>query len=755
MKNSYFKIFLFVLFVTAWLPSNALDVVLGNWHLDIDNVTGKANIYQSDVLLIANSQCSFIIAGKKYLQEQSVVQSVTQSDLTDAFGTGKLIQVKSCTPDSTLTITQRYYLYVNKDYILTDFTIESAQLLSTNYMSPVYSATSTSFLPATNNRTLFVPFDNDGWVRYNSINFGTPSTSYEVGALYNTITRQGFIIGSIEHSLWKTGIVTSTNSTNAIMSLEVHGGITSTVTHDVLPHGMVKGYSIKSPKIFIGYFSDWRTGLETYADANSIVAPRLTWNGEKPFGWNSWGALQTKLSFQNATEVSDYISTKLESNNFTNDSTVYIGLDSYWDNISYPNLVNFVHYCKARGQNAGIYWAPFVDWAKDPNRAVEGANGYYYRDIYLYANGKPQVIDGAYAIDPTHPASKLRAELFLNRFKSDGFKYLKLDFMTHGSLEADSHYDSTVYTGIQAYNQGMQYIVNYLGNSMYLNLSISPLFPSNYAHGRRIACDAYSSISDTEYTLNSLTYGWWLDHVYSYNDADNVVLNGVTEGENRARVTSSVITGIFIAGDDFSTTGPQIAKDRAALYLTNPEVNRISRLCKAFRPVESGNGQSAANMFMSQYADTIYVALFNYSINVEQTLLDFNRIGLNVGTTYELSELWGNTTSERSGSWTESLPRMDARIYKIYPKKDTETDQIKSNTDFSCYPNPCSGKLDLKMINDQKIKYISIYSLLGVMVRQFVDPSASIQLNDLKSGVYVLHATSLSGDIFTSSLVKN
>jgi alpha-galactosidase len=494
--------------------------------------------------------------------------------------------------------------------------------------------------------------------------------------------------------------------------------------------------------------------METYADVNAIVAPRLTWNVGKPFGWNSWGVLQTNLSFQNATEVSDYFSTELETNNFSNDSTVYIGLDSYWDNITYPNLVNFVNYCKARGQKAGIYWTPFVDWAKDPNRAVEGANGYYYRDIYLYANGKPQSVDGAYAIDPTHPASKLRAELYLNRFKSDGFKYIKLDFMTHGSLEADSHYDSTVYTGIQAYNQGMQHIVNYLGNSMYLNLSISPLFPANIANGRRIACDAYGSIADTEYTLNSLTYGWWLDHVYSYNDPDNIVLNGFTEGENRARITSSVITGIYNVSDDFSTTGPKTSKDRAALYITNPEVNRIARLCKSFMPVESGNGQSAANMFMSQYADTIYVALFNYSINVQQTLLDFNRNGLNIGTTYEVKELWGNTISERSNSWTESLPRMDARIYKIYPKKDTAISPVQSNPEFSFYPNPCSGKLDVKMINDQKIKNISIYSLLGVKVRQFFEPSTSLQLNDLKSGVYYIHATSHSGEIFTSSLVK-
>ena len=26
----------------------------------------------------------------------------------------------------------------------------------------------------------------------------------------------------------------------------------------------------------------------------------------------------------------------------------------------------------------------------------------------------------------------------------------------------------------------------------------------------------------TEYLLNSVTYGWWLDQVYDYNDADHI-----------------------------------------------------------------------------------------------------------------------------------------------------------------------------------------------------------------------------------------
>jgi len=326
--------------------------------------------------------------------------------------------------------------------------------------------------------------------------------------------------------------------------------------------------------------------------------------------------------------------------------------------------------------------------------------------------------------------------------------------MTHGSLEADKYYDPNVHTGIQAYNQGLQHLVNYLGNSMFLNFSIAPLFPSNYGNGRRIACDAYGSISDTEYTLNSLTYGWWLDHVYSFNDADNVVLNGFSTTENKARVTSSIITGIVCIGDDYSTTGPQNSKDRAAVYLTNPEINRIARQCKAFKPVEGGTGTAAADMFTYTLADTTYVATFNYTLYLKTNTYDFTRLGLVPGKNYIVKELWTNTTSNRSDSWSEITARRDVVVYKIYPGTDTGTTQVKSNSNFSIYPNPCSDNLEVKITNNQKIKDITIYSLVGIKVRQFAEPSAIIQLNDLRSGAYFISATSFSGDVYTSSLVK-
>ena len=66
------------------------------------------------------------------------------------------------------------------------------------------------------------------------------------------------------------------------------------------------------------------------------------------------------------------------------------------------------------------------------------------------------------------------------------------------------------------------------------------VFPAHYAQSRRIACDAWNKMKDTEYTLNALSYGWWQDKVYQFNDPDHIVLRDATDGENRARVTSGL-----------------------------------------------------------------------------------------------------------------------------------------------------------------------------------------------------------------------
>jgi alpha-galactosidase len=727
---------------------------LNQWELSFDGETGRTTLIQDGRTLVRESQARFRLGEQLVRLEELTGHEAEAFSIEDAFGTGRGLRITARTEDGGLTFTQTYRAYDQHPFLLTGFSLESAQELSSNHMAPVYSTRPQAILPPGSNTVLWVPYDNDKWVRYRTLDFGTTVTSYEVGAFFDPASRNGLVAGSVTHDTWKTGVLSTTGGNNSINSLEVFGGVTSYETRDVLPHGAVRGTRIESPLIFLGYYEDWRRGMEDYADANRISAPRLPWDQGKPFGWNSWGAIQTDLSYQNATEVAEYIAENLMPQGFLNDSTVYIGLDSYWDNITYSNLVRFARETKSRGQQPGIYWSPFVDWGRNPDRTVEGSTNVFYRDIYLYANGQPQEIATAYAIDPTHPASKRRMDLYLERFINQGFTYLKLDFLSHGALESDGYYNPDVTTGKQAYNEGMQYILDYLGDRMFINLSIAPLFPGGrYAHSRRIACDAYAGINDTEYTLNSLSYGWWLDRVYTYNDADNVVLTGVSLGENRARYTSSVITGIICVGDNFSSTGYPTAKQRAEEFFTNEEVNRVARNAKAFYPVEPARGGAAADMFVQTVEDTLYLAVYNYTTSHQSREIDLERIGLERGMTYTAHELWSDESEIVSGSLETTVPRRDVKFFKITRDFSSGTAGPQTS-DYRLFPNPARDFVRLSG-DLEEAREILLINPAGQVVRRF-DPALNrLTVGGLKPGVYILSVTTRDGSRHSLRFIKH
>lgn len=71
---------------------------------------------------------------------------------------------------------------------------------------------------------------------------------------------------------------------------------------------------------------------------------------------------------------------------------------------------------------------------------------------------------------------------------------IKLDFLGHGAIEADSFYDKTVTTGMQAFKKGMEFIVDQAGGQMLIYASICPnMATAPYVHMRRISCDSFNS----------------------------------------------------------------------------------------------------------------------------------------------------------------------------------------------------------------------------------------------------------------------
>ncbi|MCX2492165.1 alpha-galactosidase [Pedobacter sp. PF22-3] len=639
--------------------------------IDYNLKTGTFNVSESakQLLLKGFSQAEY--QKKLFSSKDYKVITYSKKTIHDGFGRG-FKHVFLLKQAGLPTMQQVFYTYNGKNYFMISLVLSGADLsinriipLNGNLIDQEYADVPTS---------LFVPFDNDTFISYNSIPLtaNIANSSAEVTSLYHNRSRKGFVIGSIEHGNWKTGVITAMDNTKKISVQAICGFTEESITRDKIPHGYLKGNSVGSAKVFFGAFDDWRLGMETYAKLNRISEPPilLKWKNATPVGWNSWGAMQEKITPEKANQVVGFFADSLKS--FRSGGTAYIDLDSYWDKLlkgglmgDYSKLKAFADYVKSKGLKPGIYWAPFVDWgfAGGGNRKAEGT-GYSFGEMWTKVANGYHDIDGARALDPTHPGTRQRIAAVIKKFKECGFEMIKIDFLGHAAIESDHFYDPKITTGMQAYKAGMEFLLKQLDDKMMVYAAISPnLASGRYVHVRRIACDAFKSIKDTEYTLNSVSNGWWQTYLYDYIDADHVVFSDQSDGENTARFLSAIVTGTCIIGDDFSLQGKWTGT--AKRLLNNTEVLKVLEDGKAFVPVEGNRGKSASPLFIKQTGNIKYLAIFNYSDQIKAFNIDFSRMGLKTNDIYKAENLINQKTADLKNNQMLSLAGKDAAIFKI------------------------------------------------------------------------------------------
>jgi len=217
---------------------------------------------------------------------------------------------------------------------------------------------------------------------------------------------------------------------------------------------------------------------------------------------------------------------------------------------------------------------------------------------------------------------------------------------------------------MQAYSMGMKLVDSVLDNSMLVYAAISPtMATAQYVHMRRIACDAFSAIDNTEYTMNSTGYGWWQSHLYNFVDADHVVFNKESEGANRARLASALVTGTLITGDDYSTFGPW--STAAKRLLQNNALLQVIKDGRSFRPIEANTDNKGVELFIKTVGQKTYLALFNYSNNPRNYSLPLSRLGFKKEKKISATELFSGAQRTWSGNIELTIPPSDAMIYVI------------------------------------------------------------------------------------------
>lgn len=661
----------------------------GYMRIEYDIASGEADIYERDskTPTFISVHADVVLENGSNVKSSELVRKdefITIEELDDGFGKGVKLTINNT--DGFVSILQNYYLYHDVGYILMEAVITSKQGVKTNNIAPISAGNgdlkgNVFSIDGEDIRFLFVPFDNDAFVRYESLPIIRARESYEVTTIFDNASRHGLVIGSVTHDTWKTGIKVSYGST-AVNGLRVFGGITSGYTRDALPHGYVSGNEVCSPKIFLGFYEDYRDGMEEYGEANTVISPPLAWDKGCPVGWNSWSAVATEISYDIYTDASDFIKEYLQENSFSQDGVVYINFDSFWDNLTETQLKQAAQYVIDNGHIPGIYTTPFVSWGDFVNyNIIPRTEGKYrWNDIVLkdFEGNELPLLDGGKSTDPTHPGSVMQIANQLKWFYEMGFRYVKLDFLSHGAREGD-FYNKEITTGIQAYNYGMQKIIEALEDEIknqefFISFSIAPIFPSQYGHSRRISCDVFGSIDNTEYMLNSLSYGWWMNNtIYRFTDPDHIVLYNsfnnskpTMMNEALSRYISAAIAGtIMLNSDDYRNEN---AAKRIKQILTNEEINAVAKKGVAFRPVEGNTDNRACDTFVKYDEDegAVYLAIFNFNSNERKDMtINFERIGLEAGKEYKLYDLWSKETVEAKDELTIRLDRAEPKLYKI------------------------------------------------------------------------------------------
>ena len=638
----------------------------------------------------------------------------TTEPISDEFGQGTAHRFHFINPTADqadkVSMQLTFFEYPDHPFVLTQLAlISQSGPIRSNHLEPVSTTVQWRMMTESdNNRMLKVPFDNDGFGRYHTYRLTTSMTSYEVASIYDGGNGFGAVYGSVDHDHWKSGICVDATGNASIKSLQLISGMSDTETRDNqpdyghLPHGKLVGDTVRSARFLIGFFDDWRVGMETFADACATVRPPMqNWTEGTPFGWQSWGVLAEKNSYEANIEISDYYAQVLQPGGFINSKgNIVMSLDAS-DGHSQAQKKDFIAHAKANGQMVGSYSTPFslwwdensintytVSWTKDGER-VTGV----MRDAVLKINGKPIKYDGAYCADPTHPVTKQSIVNFVRDRANEGVKWIKADFLNCGIIQADSYYKEGITTAVEAYNDGMRYLQQQCEKyGIFVALSIAPLFPHGYANSRRVACDTWGSIGHSEYCMNAISGGWWTDRLYQYNDPDHLVLIGAgdqmgnTIGENRARFTTGAVTGMMLVADNFSPSDQSgrgncaTSRQRAQQVMLNADVNRMADLGRSFRPLYGhkeydGQHDHAQSLFTLQADSFVYVAAFNYTASSTTYTIPLCHLGLaDSEELNEAKELWtGEAVSLQNRQFTIAVPAKDVRIVRLrlaHPQAD-------------------------------------------------------------------------------------
>lgn len=701
---------------------NGVRVSTANYLVLLNTQNGKIDFYFDKVANLKNTIAFFEAENQLIKSSGLPVHSVHITEVSDKIGEGQLVQFVH--RSDLFQLTQYITFYKNEPFFLISATAEKGgEIFESNHFSPLAITekdSGSAFIYGNEPRLMDMPFDNDNWTKLLAVNWKDPikkGTGYEFTALFDYDTHHGLVMGNLTHDFWKTGIQYSlSRQKGSIDSFIIYGGASTQDnkllkneyggydgTHDVVPHGSMKGATLFAPLIFLGADSNMTSAFVRYGKLNAAISGSLKWSKPAPFYWNSFG-VENVLGHQRVMmppAISGISGFLYSLKNFNSQHPV-LSIDSYDQEIYTTSVLKSIGtYIEKRNQQMGFYFIPFAIWTWKNNveKSKLQYTDYYIHDVSLKDNqGKTIVYKddefGAFPLDPTHPGTRQRIISELEKAKEIGAKFLKIDFLTAGALETPKHYNPEIRSGLQAYNFGMKMlkhlIDSILGPDIFITQAISPVFPSQYAHARFLSTDIYSHFRDdlsgyphyggTASSMITNSYlGWMQGTILPFTNLDVLVMNRfqknreLSERDIRVRLFSLITMGSILGdGSDYRN---RIAAERAEKYLNHKNVTDYFKNPQAFIPFKFADGLTEDQQLCFYLpGDTLLLSSFNFDLKKDYVQVLHKRlIGLMDGSDYLIIDfLTGEVVQKLDkniATFTWVTPKGDARLVKIIPEK--------------------------------------------------------------------------------------
>lgn len=423
------------------------------------------------------------------------------------------------------------------------------------------------------------------------------------------------------------------------------------------------GESLSSESLMIAAGSDYHAQLEQYGEAiRSLHHGRA--GAPTPIGWWSWTAYYFGISQATAGTNIEWLAENLKSLGYT-----YFHIDEGYQyargeyitpdaNLFPLGLKHTAAQARQNGLTFGVWTAPF--------EVSERASVYRDHKDWLLHNAAGELIhigyvtdkkDPLYVLDVTNPGAQAYLSQTYSTLRDWGVRFIKMDFMDDSAVEGAYYRPGT--TALEAQRIGLGIIRDAVGDEVVLDKDGSPMLnPVGIVDAGRISQDTGHTFEASRDAASGIAARYYMNRNFFISDPDAFSVSAQTVDDHGwhsnsvpltldeaklSIVLSAVSGGMYEIGDDLPTLGE--SPERMAL-VKNQDLLNMARIGRASIPLDlmtyAAEDVQPSEFLLRESPRQTMLTVFNWSGKKSTRSIPLATLGLQLGPTYETTEVLGN-----------------------------------------------------------------------------------------------------------------